>query len=160
MLKIIKNLDYYIQPVAITILLIAVGIQILYRFLPNFNASWTLELMTYVFSLSIWFGVSIAIKEDAHAGITFFVDKLPLKIKKNITIIRNVLFFLLMIWIGVLATDGLVYYFEKGLKSSAMAAPYYILRLPTVIGCIYSCYRLIQKIIFIYKDPEYFCEKV
>ncbi|AZO93655.1 TRAP transporter small permease [Halocella sp. SP3-1] len=147
--KILKKLDYYIQPLLIVTLIIGVGIQVLYRFIPNFEVPWSLEFISFVFGASVWFGISIAIKEDAHVGITFIVDMLPIKYKKIVLIIQNIIFCIFIIWIGYLGSESILYYYLKGIKTPAMAAPYYIVRIPIVFGCLYSCYRLIEKIVLI-----------
>lgn len=152
--KILKKLDYYIQPLFIITLIIGVGMQVLYRFIPNFEVPWSLEFISFVFGASVWFGISIAIKEGAHVGITFIVDLLPLKYKKIMLIIQNIIFGIFIIWIGYLGSESLIYYYMKGIRTPAMTAPYYIVRMPIFFGCIYSCYRLIEKTIYIIKNER------
>lgn len=151
-IKIIKDIDYYVQPFILAGMLITVALQIVSRFTPQVTLSWTLELVTILMGGLAWFGVSVAIKEDVHIGLTFMVDLFPKKVRKYLKIVQQILFAVFMVWVGFLVYDTIVYYIGCGTKSAALNMPDYIIRLPMVFGCILSVYRLIEKTILIIKD--------
>ena len=146
-MKIIKNIDYYVQPFLVVAMLLALGAQVLYRFIPNLSIPWTLELITFLFGASIWFGISIAIKEDAHVGITVLVDLLPPRAKRAVLIVHHIMFGIFLIFLGWFGTSALLYYLQKGIRTPAMQVSYFMVRLPLFFGCILSLYRLIEKIV-------------
>jgi TRAP-type C4-dicarboxylate transport system permease small subunit len=159
-MKILRNIDYYLQPVIFIAMLLVLGAQILYRFIPNLSIPWTLELITFLFGASIWFGISIAIKEDAHVGITFLINFLPPEFKRLVKLIHNLLFGLFLTFVGWFGTQSLIYYIEKGMRTPAMQISYFIVRAPLFVGCLLSIYRLIEKSICIGKMSDADIEKL
>jgi C4-dicarboxylate transporter DctQ subunit len=153
-MRIIKDFDYMIQPILVIAMLLALGAQVLYRFVPNLSIPWTLELITFLFGASIWFGISIAIKEDAHVGITFIINRLPARAKKIVKIAHNIMFGSFIIFLGWFGTNSLLYYLEKEIRTPAMQISYFIARLPLFFGCIFSLYRLVEKTVSIARMDE------
>lgn len=155
--KFFANIDYMVQPVFMVSLLLAALFQVLYRFVPFIKAPWTLELIKFLFSGSVWLGISIAIKEDAHVGIKAVYRHFPLRIRKALKIFSHVVFGLMMIIFGWLGTEALLGYAQMQTLTPAMHQPYWLMRMPIVLGSILSVYRLIQEILNIIKnkDPEF-----
>lgn len=153
----IKNIDYLVQPVLMTTLLLAALVQVLYRFIPWLKAPWTLELITFLFSTSVWLGISIAIHDDSHVGIKVVYHLFPKKIRKVLKLISMILFAIMMIFFGYLGTQALIGYYQQQSVTPAMHVGYWILRSPILFGSILSLYRLIEKIKLIIhnKDPEF-----
>jgi TRAP-type C4-dicarboxylate transport system permease small subunit len=54
-----------------------VSIQVLCRFVLHVNTPWAEELLRNCFIWNIMLGSSIAIKQKAHIGVNFIVDRLP-----------------------------------------------------------------------------------
>ena len=151
-LKFLKDFDYNIEPLFIIALLVILALQVAYRFIPNLSIPWTLEIITFLFGASIWFGVSIAIREDSHVGITVLIDKLPKRAQKIAIIVQNILFSVFIIVIGVLGTNTLLHYLRNDVRTPAVQVNYFYMRIPIIFGCILSLYRLIEKIVKIAKD--------
>jgi len=145
-LNIIKKFDYYIQYILFFLMIIGVTLQIFYRYIPGLRISWANEFVSFAFGAMIWLGISVAIEEDTHIGIDFFVRKMNNTRQKIFKIIQLVIFFLFILLVSVLGFEALRYYFNKNLLTPAMRAPYFLLRSPLVIGCIYSLFRIIKKI--------------
>ncbi|MDR9860178.1 TRAP transporter small permease [Treponema socranskii] len=155
-IKFLRNIDYHIQPILMSALLITALIQVLYRFVHFIKTPWTLELITFLFSASVWFGISIAIKENIHVGIEVVYKLFPVKIRKILKIFNNLFFMIMMIFLGYLGTHALIGYFRSQTLAPATHLPYWFLRSPCVFGSILSVYRIIEKIhgILTGKDPE------
>lgn len=150
-LSIVKNIDYYSQPVFFILMIFGVALQVGYRYIPNLSVPWSLEFVSFTFSASVWLGLSIGIKEDAHVGITFFVDKMSKNGQKICRIIQFVIFFLFILSIFVLGSKALIYYFNKNSLTPGMRVPYFIVRFPLVIGSICCFFRIFQKLRLIIK---------
>lgn len=150
----LTNLDYVIQPLIMVTLLVILAGQVLYRFIPNLSLPWTLELITFLFGAMVWFGVSIAIKENAHVGITYFLDRLPPRGRLYMQVFHNVLFGIYLIAVGWFGTNTLIYYVLKDIRTPAMQWSYALVRAPLFFGCILSLYRLVEKTIEIVKAGD------
>lgn len=157
-LHIIKNLDYYSQPVLMIALLATALLQVLYRFVPFIHTPWTLELITFLFSASVWMGISIAVKENANVGIMSIYDRFPRKMRICCKIFNNIIFGIMMISFGYFGTMSLMSYVRLDKITPAMHLPYALMRFPILLGSIYTIYRIIQVLILIknHKDPEFF----
>lgn len=158
LLNIIKNFDYYIQPVLMITLLAAALLQVLYRFVPFIQTPWTLELITFLFSGSVWMGISLAVKENANVGIMSVYDRFPRKIRIFCKIFNNIIFAIMMIAFGYFGSMSLMSYVRLDKITPAMHAPYALMRFPILLGSIYTLYRIIQVLLLIknHKDPEFF----
>jgi len=142
----LSNIDYKVQPFLVAIMIAGVTIQVLYRFVPFLKVSWALEFNSFMFSSFVWCGISLAIKEDAHMGLTSFIELLPKKAYKKITVIQTLLFGIYIICIGVLGIKYFIEVYLSGMKTPGMRVPYYIVRLPFLVGCIASLCRLKEKL--------------
>ncbi|WP_020610967.1 TRAP transporter small permease [Sediminispirochaeta bajacaliforniensis] len=156
--SLLGNLDYFIQPILMIILLAAALLQVLYRFVPFVHTPWTLELITYLFSASVWLGISIAVKENSHVGILAVYSRFPRKIRIFFKICNYGIFAAMMLVFAFLGLQALVGYWRTENISPALHAPYWLLRSPIAIGGIYSVYRIVQQIAAIIRhtDPEFF----
>ncbi|RSL31452.1 TRAP transporter small permease [Salibacterium salarium] len=94
--------DFTAGTITIT-LLIVVLIQVIGRLLEQ-SSPWTEELTRYVFIWMIFLGVALGFRKDESPRITFFVNKLPRKVQKVIsllTIIITFAFFIFLFFTGI-----------------------------------------------------------
>ena len=106
-MKIIKNLYALISRarvilvyIAISIMVTNVTVGVFFRYVLNDSLSWTEELARY---LMIWFGLlgmGLALKDNEHVSVTFFLYRLPTKTVQIVKIINVclVMFFLLILF--------------------------------------------------------------
>jgi len=160
LIHIIKNLDYYLQPVLMITLLAIALLQVLYRFIPFIQTPWTLELITFLFSGSVWMGISIAVKENANVGILAVYNLFPRKLQICCKVFNNIIFGIMMISFGYFGSMSLLSYIRLDKLTPAMHAPYALMRLPILLGSIYTIYRILQVLNSIrnHKDPEFYDE--
>ncbi|MGF1727295.1 TRAP transporter small permease [Photobacterium nomapromontoriensis] len=79
--KIIDNIEEIITVPLMAILLAILTWQIGTRWLLNDPSLWSEELARILFLYMSLIGCAIAIKKGSHVNITFFSDKLPVKIR-------------------------------------------------------------------------------
>lgn len=150
----LKNPEYAIAPVFLLVILISAVIQVFNRMIPSLRAPWTLELITYLFGGLVWVGIALAIHDDSHVGIKTIYQKFPKKMRKVVKIIHMVLFGIMMIFFGYLGLMSLLSYVKRGQTTPALHAPLWLMRSPIVIGALLSLYRLVERIIMIFKDTD------
>lgn len=150
----LKNPEYAIAPVFLLVILLSAVIQVFNRMIPSLRAPWTLELITYLFGGLVWIGIALAIHDDSHVGIKTIYDMFPKKMRKVVKIIHMVLFGIMMIFFGYLGLMSLLSYVKRGQTTPALHAPLWLMRSPIVIGALLSLYRLIERIVMIFKDTD------
>lgn len=150
----LKNPEYAIAPVFLLVILLSAVIQVFNRMIPSLRAPWTLELITYLFGGLVWVGIALAIHDDSHVGIKTIYQKFPKKMRKVVKIIHMVLFGIMMIFFGYLGLMSLLSYIKRGQTTPALHAPLWLMRSPIVIGALLSLYRLVERIIMIFKDTD------
>jgi TRAP-type C4-dicarboxylate transport system permease small subunit len=153
----LKNPEYAIASAFLGIILISSLMQVLNRLIPGMKAPWTLELITYVFGGLIWIGIALAIHDDSHVGIRSVYQKFPKKARKVLKVVHMVLFGIMICIFGYLGLMALMSYARRGQTTPALHAPVWLMRSPIVIGALISIYRLIERIVMVFKnkDPEF-----
>jgi len=150
----LKNPEYAIAPVFLLVILLSAVIQVFNRMIPSLKAPWTLELITYLFGGLVWIGIALAIHDDSHVGIKTIYHMFPKKMRKVVKIIHMILFGIMMIFFGYLGLMSLLSYVKRGQTTPALHAPLWLMRSPIVIGALLSLYRLIERIVMIFKDTD------
>ncbi len=141
MKKIIKILDTVIDWFLVFILsavIIVVMLQILFRFVIQKPLSWSEELSRYLFIWLVYIGGYVCTRSNSHLGLTFFVDSMPKKMGKIMSIISNGAVFIYQI---------IVISFGFQLVSRVMRQPSAVLRVP--MGFIYLAIPLGMLLMFI-----------
>ncbi len=93
----LNRLEKFFIIVFMSIMIINVSMGVFYRYVLNNPLAWTEELARY---LMIWFafiGMSLAMKEEMHVGITVFIDMLPAKLKIVLKILGNILIMVFLV---------------------------------------------------------------
>jgi TRAP-type C4-dicarboxylate transport system permease small subunit len=137
-----------------TILIIAA--QVVFRYVFNNSLTWSEELSRYVFSWMVFVGAALAVKSESHIKITFFIERLPPKIGRFLTIVNYfliTLFFITTVILGFLLVS-----YTSGTYSPALSLPvncvfYATLPIASLMGIYYSTTKLIS---FLMKNnPKY-----
>lgn len=151
-LKVLGNLDEYIQPVLFGTLIVVVILQVCARFILPLNLPWTLEVITFTFNASVWFAVSLGIKTYSHIGIDILLNRVSVQWLRGLLIIQYSLFLVLLIallWSSSMALFG---YYRINDMPQVLNVPLFIMRSPVVFGCLFSIFRSIEQIVLIIKN--------
>jgi len=119
--KLLDYFEYYMLALLLLVILSGVILGIAYRWLP-----------------------SLCIKEDSHTRLTFVYDLFPPDKKRILRIFSLACFIFLLTVIGYNAAKMNLYYLAKGMRTPAMRISYFWVRIPIVIGCAISIFRLIN----------------
>lgn len=141
--KLIDYFEYYMLALLLLVILSGVILGIAYRWLP-FTLQWTVELCQTAFNWMVWIGISLCIKEDSHTRLTFVYDLFPPDKKRILRIFSLACFIFLLAVIGYNAAKMNLYYLAKDMRTPAMRVSYFWVRIPIVIGCAISIFRLIN----------------
>lgn len=93
--------------VLMVVMTIIIALQIVYRYLLGDPLIWSEEAARFIFVWIVFLGASTAVRERAHVGISFLVDKLPPRPRVGLSLAFNlfVLFFLgVIFYYGARAT--------------------------------------------------------
>ncbi|MBU8905125.1 TRAP transporter small permease [Desertibacillus haloalkaliphilus] len=116
----------YFLIVILTVLIVAVFCQVLFRFVLNQPLAWTEELARYCLIWITFLGAAYAMSLKSHIGMSILVEKSPLLLRRLLTVIAAIVcigFFWLMIQQG----------FHLSERSMNQLSP--VLRIP--MGAIY-----------------------
>ncbi|HET8850117.1 MAG TPA: TRAP transporter small permease [Marinobacter sp.] len=94
------------------------------RYAFSAPTSWSLEVNSFLLVFLAVIGAAEAQKQDAHIRITFFVDKMPARVRLAIAFVGfliGVVFCAIMTWRGILLAADAYEYGER--VSSALGTP-------------------------------------
>lgn len=150
----IKNIDVHIISIILLIILIDVVLQIASRLLPGNSISWTVEVGQIMLGALIWFGISAGVLTNGHVAFDLLVKKFPPKTKKAFGLLVNGLFMVYVALLGSFTLTLLQYYTKYDSKSTILGISMFWVRMPILIGCIFTLTKLLVKEYNIIRDRE------
>jgi len=107
----LKNIEEIIGGIAISVMLLATGYNVLMRYIFKSPTSWSDELSMISLAYATFVGGAAAYKRNAHFGMDYLVDKLPSSaqtfLRRTINLILIVLFAAIT-YLGVVLTKDTV----------------------------------------------------
>ena len=82
--RILDRIDSLISPIIVIILFGDVLLQILSRVLPGNALPWTNEVGELGLGALIWFGISVAVRDNNHVRFDLVIKKLPASPQKSV----------------------------------------------------------------------------
>lgn len=82
------------------LMVLNISVGVFFRYVLGSSLRWTYELARYSMVWFSFLGMSLALKQEKHVGITIIINQFPTKIKKAIYILVNILvaFFLAVLF--------------------------------------------------------------
>ena len=127
--------------VMFAIMVAAIFLQVIMRFVFNNSLSWSEELGKFMFVWISWLGISIGERRNEHIKITLVTDRLPFKAQKVVLIIANIVLFAIL---------AVTIYYSVELVFYRMPVNYAGIKISTawgylslVLGCSFMALRLI-----------------
>lgn len=150
------SLEGYIAAFLLFSLTVLLSIQIFARYILGTGVSWSEEMSRYLFVWSIYFGCTLAAREDKHIRVTAQLGLLPKKLRAWIVTLSDV------VWIAfsaVVTFFGLIYVgsmFEYPFYSQTMGfnlawvyaivpLGYFLMTLHVIILVIRRIKRLVKR---------------
>lgn len=148
----LNNFEIYASTCCFFVLMVALTVQVVGRYVLQHSITWMEELATIMFVWMIYLGVSGAVSRRKHLRIDFLLDMMPFRGKRFCLILSNVIFAVFNVYICIVFFDVI-----RLLGSSVTT----MLRLPKVavygiipFALILSIVRLIQDTIVLMKEDE------
>jgi TRAP-type C4-dicarboxylate transport system permease small subunit len=144
-LRILDGIDLALAPIILVIVFVVVLLQIVSRVLPGNALSWTIEVGETLLGFIIWFGISVAARNNNHVSFDLLVRKFPRAPKKVLGLIGINLFILYLGWLALATIELLQHYVKFDSRTTILQVSMFWVRLPILIGCITTIVRLVIK---------------
>ncbi len=144
-LRILDGIDLAIAPTILVIAFVDVLLQILSRVLPGNALPWTIEVGEMLLGFMIWFGISVAARNNNHIGFDLLVRNFPEAAKRVLGLIGINLFIFYLGWLGLATIELLQHYQKFESRTTILQMHMFWVRLPILIGCVSTIIRLAIK---------------
>lgn len=158
-LNALKWLNKHFEEAIMIILLAAITCVMMAQIIARsfFNSmTWPEEFCRYCYIWSVFFSLGYTIKKGNMLKVGIVMDLLPLKIRKSIEIIVNIIMlvlFAIFFRYAIVFTKGAVI---SGQISSAMRVPMWFMFSSTIVGFGLATIRMFQQLIY---NIRHFSEK-
>lgn len=139
-----ENLEETILVVLLLIMSLAMGAQIIARYIFNSPLSWSEELARFLFVWSGFLSISYCFKKQISIKIEQVVSFLPKKIAAVFKIIEKATMLVFYFYMVPFAWTYFNNAVSSGQVSPAMQIPMYIVYVAPLVGFILSIIRLLQ----------------
>ena len=140
--RILDGIDLAVAPIVLVVVFVVVLLQILSRALPGNALPWTLEVGEALLGFIIWFGISVAARNNNHVSFDLLVRRFPSRAKRIIGLIGINLFILYLAWLGMATIELLLHYQRFESRTTILQVNMLWVRLPILIGCAATIVRL------------------
>ena len=133
--------------VAFGTIIVVVLMQVVWRYVFNNSLTWTEELSRYLYAWIIFVGAALAIRDNSHVRVDFFMARLPAGVQRVVDFVTGVM---ILAFLGLVVVVGFQWVFEvRGTRSPAMSLPvnwvlYGALPVGALIGVGYLVVRVWQ----------------
>lgn len=100
-----------LSTIALGLMVVAVGIQVFFRYVLNHPLTWSEELSTMLFGFVIFVGATVSVRRNEAPSLRFLTDRLPQTAGVALLTISEILAFaisLAILWNGILASQGMM----------------------------------------------------
>ena len=151
-MKVLKWLDdkfeISICVVLMSAMTILIFIQVVMRYVFSNSLSWSEELARYMFIWLIYLGVSYGAKIRKHIKIDAGLKLFPKKLRPNVVILGDILFFLFAMYIVYTGYKYVLMQATLGKVSPALSIPYKYIYAAPFVGFIMVSIRQVQTIMY------------
>jgi len=153
-MNVLKWLDKHFEEAILVVLLAAISCVMMAQIIARTFAasmSWPEEFGRYCYIWTVFLSLGFTIKKGNMLKVGIVMDLLPLKLRKSIEIIVNIL---MLIIFAVLFRYSIIYTGKIktiGQVSPAMNIPMWMMYMATVVGFGLAVLRMIQQIIYNFK---------
>ena len=154
LLRLLDAVDLAVAPVILALVFVDVLLQILSRVLPGNALPWTIEVGEACLGFIIWFGISVAVRNNNHISFDLLVRRFPETPKKFFALLGVNLFIFYLGWLGFATVELLQHYAKFESRTTILQINKFWVRLPILIGCVVTILRLAIKDYRLLTDQE------
>ena len=81
----------------VSLMVIDVNIGVFYRYVLNSALSWTEELSRYCMVWAAYLGMSLALRDNQHMGLSFIIEKFRLKVRGYLELVSRIVMMIFLI---------------------------------------------------------------
>lgn len=163
--SILKNLDAIITCVTLSICVIVVNINVIFRYFFNSPINGSEEFVTALFVWTVFIGCAYAHRTHAHLGVDILVNLMPEKLKKIVEDVVLIIELLILVMVTIISAQY-VYHLMftnsgawKPVLTDVLRMPkwYFGIAVPIGFGmCTFHCIReiLVDKLHLIKKQSD------
>lgn len=145
MKKFFYNIDDLVAVLAFVGIITITFLNVLSRYLLNSPILWGEEVSLALYVWVVFIGSSSTMKRDGHIGISYFVDKLPQKIRNIMIALKNIIISVILIYVFIFLGSALT------LQASDKVTPilnmsYIWVDIAVVFGGILMLYHFINNL--------------
>ena len=140
--------------IALVAMSLAVGLQVVMRYIFEAALSWSEELARYLCIWLVFVGSSFAVRKGRHICVDALYGALPPKAARCVAITADVIFLIFAVLVLVLGLDVLQQVAESGQDSPAMGVRLSAIYSALPVGFVLICFRLLQNICLKLRDVK------
>ena len=145
--KFLDKFEEYACFITLSIMTIAVLLQILNRSFLGRPFPWGEELARYMMIWAVMLGTSAGVKIGAHVGVNSFVDLIPGRAKVVFTLITSIVALAFFVFISILAVQLVNGIHGTGQLSPALRMPVWLAYLALPVGFLFCICRQAQLVL-------------
>lgn len=149
-MKVLRWLDDYFEAVFLVLTLfcmsIIIAVQVFYRYVLLNSIPWSEEVSRYLFIYMVYFGISYAVRTNRHIRIEVLLNLMPLKGKKVLAIISDLLFLFFATVVTIYSGEVVSVISRLGQIAGITGIPMAIIYSGVPIGYGLVIFRLIQNL--------------
>jgi len=145
---VLNKLVEYVVAVLLTVMVVTVFLQVIFRFVIHSSLPWSEELARYILVWISFLGASIGVKRKAHIGVSVITNMLGGVAAKIVSVLipfLSAVFFLFLAIYGYRILDIVTYQLSPAMEIS-MAFPYSSITVSGVLMLLYSLQDMMKAI--------------
>lgn len=142
-MRLIERILDFITMAGFIGMLLATGMQVLFRYVLEIPLAWTEELARILFTTTMFLGMAMALREDEHIVVDFLFKRLPAKARAlgNAIIYFLIFLFLLILGRGTWTMVGITWDSYMIAMDWMRTGYLYLIELAAILIMIYYAFR-------------------
>lgn len=147
--KLLNKVNLFVEYLVcflLTVMVITVFLQVIFRFIIHSSLPWSEELARYILVWISFLGASIGVKKKAHIGVAVITNLLKGTGKKLVSFLVplfSTVFFIFLAIYGVRILDIVFYQLSPAMEIS-MALPYSAVFVSSTLMMLYSAHDMME----------------
>lgn len=151
--KLITKFENYTTIFCFTMMSVVTLFAVFFRYALSNPIIWAEEVSRYLMIWGIFIGLGIVTRKNAQLGIDIIINFTPIKVKKVLGVITNIILILAYIILFVVSIKFVLVSKDLGQLTPILRIKFYLVYLAMPIGFLLCIYRSAQIMLKIYFSP-------
>lgn len=148
MFKLLDKVEEWACAAMLIFMAVLAFANVIVRYLTTFSFSFSEELLVNLFVWITMLGASIATRKGALLGVTFLTDRLPLRLRKAVSVVVALCGVTLFGLLALHGVDMVISEYRSGMTTYSMALPMWVFGLAIPMCALILVVRTIQRCIY------------